>query len=138
MSSVTSLRFCSMKITNKIFRILLEKAYSEDTFPPKYLLHKTKKIEVGLQHEVAIFSIDELISLSKNHRKFETKEYSIRKGSYPDPKGTTHQAPRFGIIQMQRLGNKQNATQLQFNLEAGYFYALAKKLDEVISNSKGK
>tara|TARA_R100000808_G_scaffold23266_1_gene51440 strand:- start:49 stop:249 length:201 start_codon:yes stop_codon:yes gene_type:complete len=33
-----------------------------------------------------------------------------------------HEAPRFGIIQMQRGGQKQHPTQLQFNLEAGYFY----------------
>lgn len=37
-----------------------------------------------------------------------------------------HKAPKFGVVQMQRGGQKQHPTQLQFNLKAGYFYALAK------------
>jgi hypothetical protein len=123
---------------DEIFRLLLEKAYSEDTFPPTYVLHKTKKTVSGQPSEVAIFAIDELISQSRRYRGFETKEYRIRKGSFRDPDGYTHHAPRFGIIQMQRLGNKQNATQLQFNLEAGYFYALAKKLEQAITDGEGK
>ncbi len=35
--------------------------------------------------------------------------------------GVVHQAPRFGVIQMQRGGQKQHPEQLQFNLEASYF-----------------
>ena len=123
---------------NTIFRLLLEKAYSEDTFPPKYVVHKTKRASSDGRTEVAIYSFDELIALSALYRGFETREYRVRKGSYRDPEGVTHLAPRFGIVQMQRLGNKQNATQLQFNLEAGYFYSLAKHLEQMATNSGGK
>ena len=59
-----------------------------------------------------------------NYSGFSHKEYSVRKGSFKDPEGVKHQAPRFGIIQMQRGGQKQHPTQLQFNLQAGYFYKI--------------
>ena len=52
------------------------------------------------------------------------KGYSVRKGQYRDPEGAEHEAPRFGIVQMQRGGQKQHPTQLQFNLKAGYFYCI--------------
>jgi hypothetical protein len=39
---------------------------------------------------------------------------------------------------MQRFGNEQNATQLQFNLKAGYFYNLRDHLDKMAANSGGK
>lgn len=50
--------------------------------------------------------------------------YAVRKGTYKDPLGVQHEAPRFGIVQMQRGGQKQHPTQLQFNLKAGYFYKI--------------
>ena len=67
------------------------------------------------------------MKLSKKYSGFTKKLYADRKKSRSVEdrkltKGIFHEAPRFGIIQFQRLGNKQNATQLQFNLEAGYFY----------------
>jgi len=74
--------------------------------------------------EVAIYHIDEILTLSKNYQGFKLKEYSVKKGSYKDPAGCTHLAPRFGIIQMQRGGQQQHPDQLQFNLEAGYFYKI--------------
>jgi hypothetical protein len=63
-----------------------------------------------------------LVELSYNYCKFEKKKYSVRKGSYKDPEGVQHDAPRFGIVQMQRGGQTQHPEQLQFNLQAGYFY----------------
>lgn len=111
---------------NKITRLLLQKAYPNDPFVPELVLHKTKKIKKGPQ-EFALFSVDEIIFLSRKYSGFIKKLYADRKKSRPMnerklTKGIMHEAPRFGIIQFQRLGNKQNATQLQFNLEAGYFY----------------
>lgn len=106
-----------------ITRLLLQKAYLNDQFTPEILLHKTRKLPDDPQ-EFALYSIDELITLSRNYRGFEKKEYSVRKGQYRDPNDISHEAPRFGVVQMQRGGQKQHPTQLQFNLEAGYFYKI--------------
>ena len=95
-----------------------------DPFIPDYLIHKTKYAYSWTKTEVAIYSIRELVALSHDYQGFVTKSYSVRKGSYKDPAGVKHLAPRFGIIQMQRGGQKVNPEQLQFNLEAGYFYKL--------------
>lgn len=113
-----------------ISRLLLQKAYINDPFTPDFVLHKTKRSDGWTETEVAIYSINELIFLSRQIQGFTTKPYSVRKGSYKDPEGVTHLAPRFGIIQMQRGGQQQHPEQLQFNLEAGYFY----KIENLISN----
>jgi hypothetical protein len=107
---------------HKITRLLLQKAYIDDPFTPEILLHRTKKVLNGQPQEFAIYTIDELVELSYNYCKFEKKKYSVRKGSYKDPEGVQHDAPRFGIVQMQRGGQTQHPEQLQFNLQAGYFY----------------
>ena len=107
-----------------VSRLLFQKAYLDDLFIPEFLLHKTKASQSEDQIEVAIYSIDELILLSRNYQSFTTKLYSVNKGSYRDPVGTKHEAPRFGVIQMQRGGQQQHPEQLQFNLEAGYFYKI--------------
>jgi hypothetical protein len=67
--------------------------------------------------------VDELVEFSCSAGGFSTKPYSVRKGRFKDA-SVIHQAPRFGFVQLQQFGNKQNATQLQFNLQAGYFYKL--------------
>lgn len=107
-----------------ITRLLLQKAYLEDPFIPEILLHKTKKSDNWEESEVAIYTVDELVKLSRQYSGFNLKPYSVRKGTYRDPAGVMHLAPRFGIIQMQRGGQFQHPTQLQFNLEARYFYKL--------------
>jgi len=112
------------KKQNEITRLLLQKAYLDDPFTPDFLLHKTKRADSLEQTQIALYSIDELVELSRNYAGFHLREYSVNKGSHRDPPGVKHLAPRFGIVQMQRLGNKQNATQLQFNLKAGYFYKI--------------
>jgi hypothetical protein len=109
---------------DEISRLLFQKAYLDDPFIPEYLLHKTRRAPSWESTEVAIYSIDELISLSRAYQGFITKPYSVKKGSYKDPVGVDHLAPRFGVIQMQRGGQKQHPEQLQFNLEAGYFYKI--------------
>ena len=107
-----------------ISRLLFQKAYIDDPFVPDYLIHKTRLAASWNQTEAAIYSIEELIALSRAYQGFATRQYAVRKGSYKDPEGVTHLAPRFGVIQMQRGGQKQHPEQLQFNLEAGYFYKL--------------
>lgn len=105
-------------------RLLFQKAYLNDPFVPEFLLHKTKQAMNWGSTEVAIYSIEELIALSREYQGYTTRPYSVKKGSYKDPPGIFHKAPRFGIIQMQRGGQSQHPEQLQFNLEAGYFYKL--------------
>ncbi|MFX0100112.1 MAG: hypothetical protein ACFFCS_11075 [Candidatus Hodarchaeota archaeon] len=101
---------------NEITNLLLRKAYPEDPYPPEYLIHQTVKYEDINNVKVAIFTIYELVQFSYHFNKFCKKDYTV--------KGNSHQAPRFGFIQFQRKGSKKNATQLQFNLKAGYFYKL--------------
>ncbi|MFV0643502.1 MAG: hypothetical protein ACK5NN_03230, partial [Sphingomonadaceae bacterium] len=107
-----------------ITRLMLQKAYMNDPFVPTFLLHKTCAAPSWEQTEVAIYTIDELLQHSRDYGRFNTKAYSVRKGSHRDPAGVTHEAPRFGIVQMQRGGQAQHPDQLQFNLEAGYFYKI--------------
>jgi hypothetical protein len=114
---------CS-KHQDQISRLLFQKGYINDPFIPDFLLHKTKRASAWENTEVAIYSIDELIKLSRDYQGFVTKPYTVRKGRYKDPLGVTHLAPRFGIIQMQRGGQQQHPEQLQFNLETGYFYRI--------------
>lgn len=110
------------KKQREITKLLLQKAYINDPFSPEILIHKTKKMNCGELQEYALYTIDELINLSCNFSSFEKKKYSVNKGTYKDPKGVMHDAPRFGIVQMQRGGQSQHPEQLQFNLQAGYFY----------------
>lgn len=108
---------------NNISEVLLKKAYPNDPFPPDYVFHQTRKFENIDQVEAAIFSISRLLKLSKKYLGFDLRPYTVKKGRFRgDP--NIHMAPRFGIIQMQRGGQKQHPTQLQFNLKAGYFYHL--------------
>lgn len=109
-----------------ITRLLLQKAYLNDPFPPEIILHKTKKATSLDKQEIAVFTIDQFIKLSKKYSPFVYSNYRVKKGSHKEPEGISHQAPRFGVVQMQRGGQKQHPTQLQFNLKAGYFYDLDK------------
>jgi hypothetical protein len=114
--------FCDQQ--DEITRLMLQKAYIDDPFIPTFLLHKTRASTDWTQTEIAVYSIDELVKHSRDYGGFSTKAYAVRKGSYRDPAGVTHSAPRFGIVQMQRGGQAQHPDQLQFNLEAGYFYKI--------------
>ena len=110
-----------------ISRLLFQKAYLDDPFAPDYLIHKTHRPEPGSLTEAAIYSIEDLVEQSRRYGGFSARAYSVRKGTHKDPPGVRHLAPRFGIIQMQRGGQRQHPEQLQFNLAAGYFYKLAKQ-----------
>lgn len=123
---------------DEITRLLLQKAYLEDPFSPDFVLHKTKRASSWEETEVAIYTMDEIIAHSSNYAGFVLKPYSVRKGSYKDPKGVTHMAPRFGIIQMQRGGQAQHPEQLQFNLEAGYFYKIENRRPDMLRDSSGE
>ena len=103
-----------------ITTLLFQKAYQNDPYPPDYLLHQTVRYDDFNRCETAIFSIREIVALSRNYGGYVLSEYRIRKGSHKNDK-SAHFAPRFGFIQFQRGGQKQHPTQLQFNLKAGYF-----------------
>lgn len=75
-----------------VSRLLFQKAYLNDPFTPDYLLHKTKASSGWNQTEVAIYSIDEIINLSRTYGGFRKRPYSVRKGSYKDPQGVEHDA----------------------------------------------
>lgn len=91
---------------DEITRLLLQKAYTQDPFPPEIILHKTKKANSVEKQEIAIFSMDQFINLSRKYSSFSYHLYRVRKGSHKEPKGISHQAPRFGVVQMQRGGQK--------------------------------
>lgn len=112
-----------------ISRLLFQKAYKNDAFAPDYLLHQTTQYDDFEHCPLALFSIDEIVSLSHHYAGFILCPYVIRKGTYKAD-NSTHYAPRFGYIQFQRGGQKQHPTQLQFNLKAGYF----NHLNETFSN----
>ena len=110
---------------DEVTRLLLQKAYLDDPFAPDVLIQKTKKVLSG-EDEFAIYGIEELVSKSSHYSGFvKTLKTEVSKSkSYQVPNGVRHECPKFGIVQMQRFGNKQNPTQLQFNLQAGYFYKI--------------
>ena len=83
------------------------------------MLHKYKKHDNINECSVAIFGLEELCNISCKYAKFFTTDYVIRKGRFKnDP--AVHKAPKFGFIQMQRGGQRQHPTQLQFNIKSGY------------------
>lgn len=103
-----------------ITKLLFQKAYKVDPYPPEYLLHQTVKYDDFKDCPTAIFSIDEIVKKSREYCGYILSTYQIHKGTYKnDP--NIHEAPRFGFIQFQRGGQKQHPTQLQFNLKSGYF-----------------
>ena len=105
---------------DEITLLLFQKAYKDDPYPPDFLLHQTVRYENFTNCNIALFTMQEIVKLSRKHCGFVFSEYKIKKGTYKnDP--NTHLAPRFGFIQFQRGGQKQHPTQLQFNLKAGYF-----------------
>jgi hypothetical protein len=108
---------------DQITQLLLQKAYKLDPYPPQFVMHQTKKFEEIENCEVAFFEMSELLHLSRKYSGFKTVPYRINKGRFKGDRNE-HLAPRFGIVQFQRGGQKQHPTQLQFNLQAGYFYKI--------------
>lgn len=103
-----------------ITEILIRTAYPDDPIPPSFILHQRTRSDSLLDVPVALFEIGEFLQKSRLYASFETRKYRVLKGSSRDP-NTWHDAPRFGVVQFQRGGQKQHPTQLQFNLKAGYF-----------------
>jgi len=94
--------------------LLAEGAYVDDPISPTYVLHQVRGYEDYSDVEMYITTVDGLVTSSLQNSSFNTRPYTT--------KGARHLAPRFGFIQFQRGGQKQHPTQLQFNLQAGYFF----------------
>ena len=106
--------------TEGVTRVLMQKAYLNDPLEPDYILHLRTAYTNLEDSQLAIYSVDEFVKYSAQVGRFDTRPYVIHKGSFKHD-NTTHLAPRFGVVQFQRGGQKQHPTQLQFNLKAGYF-----------------
>lgn len=79
-----------------VTRLLLQKAYLDDPFPPEIILHKTQKASSFKSQEIAVFTIDQLVKLSKKYSSFTCSLYRVKKGRYKEPEEISHQAPKFG------------------------------------------
>lgn len=71
-------------------------------------------------------SMEEFAEYSRLFDSFGIKKQSIRKGRYKGIDLAIHQYPHFGFIQFQPIGNKQNFSELQFNIKANYYKTFTK------------
>lgn len=116
----------------KITMLLLQsaRAYKRDSFQPTYILHECKQHESIDDCEVAVISVESLAQYSKMFDKFGLKGKKVSKGSYAGIDMAVHMYPHFGFIQFQPIGNKQNFSELQFNLKAKYYNKFKKILEK--------
>lgn len=116
----------------KITTLLLQcaRAYKSDPYKPTYILHECKPHEDILNCEVAIMSVEKFAEYSELFDKFGLKGKRISKGAYAGIDLEVHQYPHFGFIQFQPIGNKQNFSELQFNLKARYYNEFKKLLKD--------
>jgi hypothetical protein len=117
-----------------ITRFLLKFAYPNDPFPPAFLMHQAVGFNTIEEVSLAIFDIEKLVQYSSKYGGFSTKAKRVIKGTFSqDP--NLHAYPRFGFIQFQPIGNRQNKHQLQFNLQAGYFYKIPPDAELLVEDS---
>lgn len=116
----------------EITKMLLQcaRTYKTDSYKPTYILHECKRHTSIKECEVAVMSVEEFASYSKKFDSFGIKEQPVRKGSYKGVDLAIHQYPHFGFIQFQPIGNKQNFSELQFNLKAKYYNAFKKLIEK--------
>lgn len=116
----------------KITMMLLQcaRTYKTDSYKPAYILHECKRhIDIN-ECQVAVMSVEELAMYSQRFDSFGVKEQVVRKGTYKGIDLAVHQYPHFGFIQFQPIGNRQNFSELQFNLKAKYYNTFKKLLRE--------
>lgn len=106
------------------------RTYKTDSYKPSYILHECKRhIDIN-ECEVAVMSVKEFAVYSQLFDSFGVKEQIVRKGRYKGIDLAVHQYPHFGFIQFQPIGNRQNFSELQFNLKAKYYNTFKKLLRE--------
>lgn len=113
---------------DEITILILQKAtaYKTDKFKPDYILHECKEHEDIDNCTVAVMSIIEFAEYSRLFDTFGLKGKKVQKGKYKGIDLAEHQYPHFGYIQFQPIGNKQNFSELQFNLKSNYYKTFEK------------
>lgn len=113
---------------DQITILIMQKAnaYKTDSFKPSYILHECSNHTTIQNCEVAVMSMEEFAEYSRLFDSFGIKKQSIRKGRYKGIDLAIHQYPHFGFIQFQPIGNKQNFSELQFNIKANYYKTFTK------------
>jgi len=120
---------------DKITTLILQKAnaYKTDIYPPTYILHECNEHKDINKCCVCVVSMKEMAEYSRLFDGFGLKGKPISKGSYKGIDLAIHMYPHVGFLQFQPIGNKQNFSELQFNLKSNYyktFIELKKKGNE--------
>jgi len=102
-------------------------AYKTDIFKPTYILHECIEHEDINHCLMAVMSMNEFANYSRAFDGFGLKGQMVKKGKYKGIDLAEHQYPHVGFLQFQPIGNKQNFSELQFNLKASYY----KKFEEL-------
>lgn len=115
---------------DQITTLILQKAnaYKTDDYKPTYILHECKPHNNIQDCEIAVMSMEEFAHYSRLFDAFGIKEKKVQKGKYKGIDKAMHKYPHFGFIQFQPIGNKQNFSELQFNLKARYYKTFSKLL----------
>lgn len=108
---------------DKITTLILQKAnaYKTDKFSPSVILHECKQHEDINNCQVAVMTMDEFTEYSRLYDTFGLKGKKVLKGKYKGIDLKEHMYPHFGFLQFQPIGNKQNFSELQFNLKSNYY-----------------
>lgn len=113
---------------DEITILILQKAnaYKTDKFRPSYILHECKRHTDINDCQAAVMSMDEFAEYSRLYDRFGLKGKKISKGKYKGIDLAEHLYPHFGFLQFQPIGNKQNFSELQFNLKSNYYKTFGK------------
>ncbi len=104
--------------------------YKTDSYKPTYILHECKEHTDINDCKAAVMSVEEFAVYSKLFDSFGVKKKRILKGRYKGVDLAFHEYPHFGFIQFQPIGNRQNFSELQFNLKAKYYKKFKKLLEK--------
>lgn len=113
---------------DKITILILQKAnaYRTDRFSPSYILHECRQHTDINDCQTAVMSVYELAEYSRLFDGFGLTRKRILKGKYKGIDLAEHLYPHFGFLQFQPIGNKQNFSELQFNLKSNYYKTFGK------------
>lgn len=113
---------------DKITTLILQRAnaYKTDQFSPSYILHECKPHTEINDCQIAVMSVEEFAKYSRLFDTFGVRGKKVLKGRYKGIDLEEHLYPHFGFLQFQPIGNKQNFSELQFNLKANYYKTFAR------------
>ena len=75
-------------------------------------------------------TMDEFAEYSRLYDTFGLKGKKVSKGKYKGIDLVERMYPHFGFLQFQPIGNKQNFSELQFNLKSNYYKTFKKLKDQ--------